>query len=364
MNVQSYEEILSDMKNYMIANQSKITDFNDGSIILTMFEAISRIVEMLYIDARNGYQNNLKATPYSVFAFKRKPGLKATANVVFSRTEPINEISLIPVGTQISAGSYIFYTTAVGKIESGKLDSGVIPCEAAEIGVNYNVNAGTINTIDSALPSDIMLVNNAVRASGGSNNESESEMLARFKTYINGLQGTNTYGLKSTVLSVEGVRSCSVKENFPPVNGIYNFDVYIDDGTGNITDSLKDKVEKAIEGEDKSVNPGCRAAGVMCQVAAASPVNVDVSLIAKVYRTDDATARYDIQQAIEEEINVLGINENVVLTTLIMRLRKISYLKDIKNLTLSGASLETGNVEIGFNQIARCGEVNVIIETA
>lgn len=363
MNVQSYESLLSEMIKYMQANQDKLTDFNEGSIVRTMFEAIARNLESFYIDGRNGYQNNLKAIPYAVFGFTKKSGSKATANVIFSRAEPLNEESSIPIGTQISADGLVFYTTISGKINSGEINSDPISVEAAEIGTEYNVNGGTITTIDSALSSDIISVNNPLRASSGTDDEKDSEMLARFKTYINGLQGTNTYGLKSSILSIPDVRSCSIHENFPAKDFIYNFDVFIDDGTGSITEELKQKVIDVIEGEDTSSNPGCRAAGINCQVSAASPVSVNISLTCKVYRTEEATAMYDIKNAIQEEINSLGINEDVILTSIIMRLRRISYIKDVSNIVLSGAA-SSGNVEIGDSQIARCGNITLTIVNA
>jgi hypothetical protein len=67
-------------------------------------------------------------------------------------------------------------------------------------------------------------------------------MLRRFKYYINGLQGSNRYGIMAGVLGVEGVRSVSIDEHFPPKSNIYNFTVYVDDGTGSLTENLKNTV--------------------------------------------------------------------------------------------------------------------------
>lgn len=83
MVTQSYNDILTKMKNLMIANQDKLTDFNEGSIILTQFEVIANILERFYVDTRNGYTQSLKDIAYSIFDFKKKAGAKATTNVVF-----------------------------------------------------------------------------------------------------------------------------------------------------------------------------------------------------------------------------------------------------------------------------------------
>ena len=48
----NYKDIYDKAKNYIIANQDKITDFNDGSVISTLIEAFARILERFYIDTR------------------------------------------------------------------------------------------------------------------------------------------------------------------------------------------------------------------------------------------------------------------------------------------------------------------------
>ena len=72
MNVKRYEEIIVQMRNTMAANQNKITDYNEGSVIMTLFESIARIAEQLYIDCRSGYDSELKAIAYSLFDFQKK----------------------------------------------------------------------------------------------------------------------------------------------------------------------------------------------------------------------------------------------------------------------------------------------------
>lgn len=359
MNVKSYEELLNQMINSMAAKQDKITDFNEGSIIRTIFESVARPVEQAYIDTRNGYQNNLRAIPYSVFDFERKPGTYAVGTVIFSRGAALNQVSDIPKGTQISSGDYIFFTTESGRILAGEIDSAPIAIKAKEIGNDYNINANSINTIDTLLSSDIVEVNNSAKCYGGTDDETETEMLKRFKNYINGLQGTNPYGFKSNILALPDVRSCSIDEHFPPENHIYNATVYIDDGTGNMPDDLKEEVLKVINGDDTQVQPGCRAAGLNIRVAAARPMAIDVSCTCYIYRTDESKALFDITQALTEEINGLGINEDVVLTSLILRLRRINYVKDISNFKLSGAA---ENVKINIDQIARCGNLEIVLQ--
>lgn len=359
MNTESYDEILARMKNHMIAGQTKVTDFNAGSIIMTMFEAVARPLEQAYVDTRNGYANNLRAVAYSVFDFERKEGIHASVNVKFSRATAGANSVVVLSGTKVSDGSHTFLTTANAVIAAGQTDSGIVSATAEKVGIDYNVGAETITTIESVVPLEVVGVINPARAYGGTDKETDNEMLARFKTYINGLQSTNYYGLKAGVLAIDGVRSVGVQEHFPPQNNIYNVTIYVDDGTGSLTDELKDAVKLKVNGDQTSENPGLRAAGIQVDVQPASSILIVISVTCKIYRTEDARALADIQSTLEEEINRLGINENVIWTNIILALRRISYVKDVQDLLVNG---DTDNIEISTSQIARFSSATITVE--
>lgn len=358
MNVENYSSILERMKNHMIAGQSKITDFNKGSMIMTLFESVARPLEQAYVDSRNGYMNNLRAIAYSIFGFEKKTGTNASVNLIFSRAKAGSNSVVVLSGTKVSDGNFTFITTENAVIASGQVKSNLTSATAEKVGVNYNLAANTITTIESVVPVEVVEVTNPSKAYGGSDGESESEMLARFKAFINGLQGTNYYGLKAGVLAIDGVRSVGIDEHFPPKNNIYNLTVYVDDGTGNLTDSLKEAIKTKINGEQTKENPGLRAAGIQVDVQSATNVPVSIEVTCKTYRTEDSLAISEIKQVLEEEINRLGIHENVIWTSVILALRRISYVKDVSGLLLNG---EADNISIGVDQIARFDNANVTV---
>ena len=456
MNTKSYNQLLSEMKASAIAGGSGLTDFNSGSVVMTTFESVARPLEQFYIDTRNGYNNNLRAIPYSVFDFKQKNGQKAAVDVVFKRNEALTTVSTIPAGTRVSDGSLVFITTAVatieaatkatvnlvftrsetsgtesiipvgtrvsnsngsvvfittepGVIESGETQSAAIAAQAEnigsaynvaansltvikstltseitgvnnpeaatggsngatesnrvgasaeEVGLKYNVKENSITTIESNLSAEIVSVNNPAQATGGTDAETQTQMLRRFKYYINGLQGSNKYGIMAGVLGLEGVRSVSIDEHFPPKSNIYNFTVYVDDGTGALTPALKNEVEDKINGNDTEENPGLRAAGINVEVSAATIVPITLSLTATIYRVEAARIRNDITVKLQEYINGLGIHENVILSSIIVMLRQIPGITDISSLTING---ESDNVIINVMQIARFESVTINI---
>ncbi len=358
MDSKNYNTLLTEMKESAIAAGSGITDFNSGSNIMTIFEAIARPIEQGYIDTRNGYTNNLRAIPYSVFDFKQKPGQKANVDVKFTRNAALSTVSTIPSGTRVSNGNLVFTTTANAVIGVGETVSDEVGAIAENVGLEYNVKENTITTIESNLSAEIVGVNNPRQAVGGTDAETQTQMLRRFKYFINGLQGSNRYGIMAGVLGVEGVRSVSIDEHFPPKSDIYNFTVYVDDGTGSLSQDLKNTVTDLINGNDTEENPGLRAAGTNVEVSAATIVSINIDLTATIYRVEEARVRNDITVKLQEYINGLGIHENVVLSSIIVLLKQIPGITDISGLTVNGS---TDNIIISVNQIARFGSVEITI---
>lgn len=361
MDTKNYNQIVSEMAQ-SAENVSGLTDFNEGSIIMTIFESIARPLEQGYIDTRNGYSNNLRAIPYSVFDFKQKQGQKATVTVKFTRNAATTTVSTVPSGTRISNGSLFFITTENAVIASGQTVSNGVGAIAEEVGLQYNVAANTIQTIESNLSAEIVGVNNDTPAVGGTDAETQTQMLRRFKTFINGLQGSNRYGIEAGVLSIEGVRSVSLQEHFPPKHDIYNFTIYVDDGTGGLDNNIKNQVLDLINGTDTEEQPGLRAAGVNFEVEAASPTTVNIKLTATIYRAEEARVTNDITTKLQEYINGLGIHENVVLSSIIVLLKQIPGITDISGLMFKVNDSEewiADNVNIAVNAIARCGTVTV-----
>lgn len=363
METKDFDTLLTEMKNCAIANQTKLTDFNRGSVVMTLFEAVANIIEQAYIDTRNGYTNNLKQIATSIFNFKKKDGQKAGVSVYFSRSARKQVSISIPSNTIVSDGTHRFITTSAAVIEAGELDSSVVQATAEKIGEAWNIASGSVNTIESTVSGDVVAVTNGTRAVGGADGETESAMLARFKNYINGLQGTNYYGLKAGVLALSdedySVRSVGIEEHFPPVvddsDNAYNATLYVDDGTGAMTDSLKNKILDIVNGDGTEEHPGLRAAGIKVRILPANRVSVNISVSVQLYRVDNATAKSEITETLTNFINGLEIGENVVLSDLVMSLRQISYITDVQALKIGTKTLGTENISIGQDQIARMG---------
>ena len=353
--IRRYDEIMESAKANMIAKQDKLTDFNEGSIIHTILDTVARLVERAYVAIRQGYNELLAMLPYSPFGFERKEGLYASGTVVFSRDSALGTNTVIPKGTVVSGGGYTFITTVAGQIAADEVDSDEISVTASAAGSGSNIAVGVIDSIDSVVPADVVKVTNNDVFTGGTDAETDADFEERFKIYINGLSGTNSYAIRSAALSVNAVRSVSYQNHKPPLNDIYNASVYVDDGSGNASADTLDAVREAIEGDGTEEKPGHLAPGINIRVLAPTCVPVDVSMNVLVSNADIEDAEAEITTVITDYINGKCIGEAVVLSELITKVMALNYVADCSIIS------PAANVEPSINQICRAGEITLNI---
>ncbi|KKM75427.1 hypothetical protein LCGC14_1390340 [marine sediment metagenome] len=347
-----FSAILEDMTNWMIANQSKVTDFNEGAVTRSFLEAVGYEIEQSYIRTRVGFDESLPDIPFYAFNFIRKSGQKSSGNVVFSRTGTTGDIT-IPIGTLVAtADGTQFETTAVGTIQNGNQDSNSVSISATEEGTESNVPANTITVVVTPV-NGVESVDNSASTTGGLDEETDESFVKRFREFIEGLGQSSENGLITGAKLVTGIRSASTIEHFPPSSS-YNVSVYVDDGAGNAPAALIAAALLKLEGEGTASNPGYKAAGINIQVLAPSKVTQDVTVVI----TDDGTLAeitmtYNIEQAISNYINNLVLGDDIIKNSLVKVIMAVSGVSDISLTT------PASNVTINPNQIARTGTMTV-----
>jgi uncharacterized phage protein gp47/JayE len=347
--IRRYEDIMQQATANMIAQQDKITDFNLGSIIHTFLDTIARIAERIYVAIRQGYNENLRLVPYSIFKFRRKLGRKASGTVVFSRAMPLPARTIIVSGTKVSYENKDYITTEVGFIEAGDVNSNPIKILAADIGVSFNIPSGVIDSIKTAVPEDVVTVTNNVAVTGGTDIESDAEFDERFKIFINGLSGTNIYAIMSAALELDIVRSVSVQEHKPLLRNIFNLTVYVDDGSGTAPEETIATVKLAIEGDGTAEHQGHLAPGVNIRILPPQTVPVNFSIIAYAYRADIQGVETEVRRIVTEYINSLRIGKPVILSEVVARIKALPYVRDVQIVS------PVENIVIGTDQIPRSG---------
>lgn len=353
--IRRYDEIMEGATANMIAKQDKISDFNKGSVIHTILDTVARIAERMYVAIRQGFNEMLAILPFSPFGLEKKEGFSASGTVVFGRANALGSQTIIPKGTVVSNGELTFTTTEAGIIVAGATDSDAITVVADAPGKKYNLSAASINAIESIVPADVVSVNNTYAMTGGTDEETDAEFEERFRVFINGLSGTNSYAVKSAALSVNAVRSVSIQNHKPPYKNIYNMTVYVDDGSGGASAETLEAVKLAVEGDNTEGNPGHLAPGVNIRVIAPTAIPVNVEMTVSILPTDLDEAKLKIENVITAYVNNLAINEKCIVSEMITKVMALNYVKDVAVVS------PTSNVEPSINQIARIGTIAITL---
>ena len=353
MEIKTYDRIYEDMKYYILSNQDRLTDFNDGSVLASQVEAMARELALLYINCRVGFSAFMRSLPYSVFGFEMKEGQRAGVDVVFSRARPFAHETPIPAGTAVSAGALQFTTTASGLIKAGEVDSQPIPAIAGEAGEKGNVPADSITTIASMLNADVIKVNNPKKADGGKDAEDWASYIDRFSDYILGLGRTNKSGILTTLTQADIVRSMRVVEHFPPLHGIYNMTLYMEDGSGGMDN---DKLAAAKKLVDETRPPG-----INIRYSEPEIIRVSVDLRINPQRAaarNTASVFFETEaaQAVQDYANSLKIGEPFLLAGLIVALKTKPVLDNVR------ITSPENDILVKTGQIIRYGSCNVTVE--
>lgn len=367
--IRTYDEIYNDLKNSFLRNQDKITDMSKAGIMRAFLVAVATEEARKYIETEMSFTESMKKIPPSIFGFKKKQGTFASGTVRFSTNETngVPFECIIPKGTRVSGAGHTYLTEGVAKINQGDIVSNDVIAKAEKVGEAQNVEVGVISGIETIVPDYVKEVTNAGRFTGGSNQETDTEYLLRFNDYINGLQGTSYYGLKSACLGVNGVKSVSIVENYD-TNNIYAATIFAEDGSGKLSAATKAEIETVINGDGTPQNPGKRSPGINIQVMEPVSIDLNVAITCEYENAEADIVRQSVENVVRTYINSLGIGQDVVMSDIIREVRTYSYVKDtyVTQLT-TGELLEEEEldvlppkkIQIAQHQIARFNSCNI-----
>lgn len=164
--------------------ERKIIDIVSQSLADIQFD---QFVQRYQLDIETKFGQDLDDF-IQLFGFARQTARRASGFVTFSRKTPAPTPIFIPSGTQISttasavSNQILFITVADGVIpENGTYVE--VPVEATIAGEIGNITANKINKIITKV-ADVATVNNYTSTTGGTNQETDDQLKARFKNNI------------------------------------------------------------------------------------------------------------------------------------------------------------------------------------
>jgi len=355
-------EFYESMKAYLIANQTKITDLNSGSALDTQLNAMATQLNQSMTKASGGFKSQFEQIAYNVFDFQRKDESFSSGTVVFSRQNADLVQIDIPIGTIVSTTTGITYTTQNQvSILSGATDSSAANITADEAGVTSNVLVGEISVINSSVDG-INSVTNNTATSGGADVESNSEYFTRFTNYILGLAGSNGNGVLTAATTVATIISGFVEDHFPPESGLYNFTIYVDDGSGSVPQDTLDEIELKLRGNNTSDYPGYVAAGINFRVMSAGLVPIAVEYTAQIdpLNTNAIDIKPILETVIKNYVDNLWVGKSVIRAELIRLVQGTGGVVNVTVMDLNGSDTD---VIITSSQVARVSTITPTITT-
>ena len=261
----------------------------------------------------------------------RKHATTATGRVVFSVTAEEHDDILIPAGTVVcTSESLLRYTTDSDVIMHDGATTVNADVTAAQPGSAYNITAGKIGIMVTPVLG-IEAARNTIRFTGGSDDESDDQLRERIlDSYRNISNGTNAAYYRAVAMSVDGVYSASV---VPCGRGTGTVDVYACERGGTMPAAKLNAIQTLLN-EARELN---------VDVKVYRPTSMGVNLyirltVADGYDFDTVAAQ--VQTAVTEYINALGIGEDVLLCKVGEVVYHIEGVADYKFLESYGSDRE------------------------
>jgi len=261
------EEILVQMLTWFTALTRKVTDFSVGSVIRALFEAVALEIEELYTFVVSEVKKAILESAYAIFGFQRLEALPSRVDLTFT-IDPQNTGFTLPKGFLVATTDGLEFET----VESCNVVPGQTTAKVRAVcrtpGFIGNVPPNTITRLISA-NQWVLGVTNPFSATGGIDEESESDRQKRFSLYIQSLsRGTRSailYGLSQ----IREVSYARIVEEFPGVVG-----VYISTPSGEVDEAIIQRIYDTLE--------DWVAAGIQVVVSPVSPIVLDVTIYAEI----------------------------------------------------------------------------------
>lgn len=174
-------------------------DTSTGSVTRKIIDAVASAISDSSLDSQMlTYQYDINSRTgtdldafVTLFGMSRFPAGRATGVITFTRGTSTDVVT-VPIATQVATAdsSVVFQTVAAGVLSVGALSVSV-PAQAVSAGPGGNVAAATLTQLLNVV-AEVSSVTNPSAMSGGSNQETDLQLRARWKaTVFKNLAGTS-----------------------------------------------------------------------------------------------------------------------------------------------------------------------------
>ncbi|MGY6770154.1 baseplate J/gp47 family protein [Komagataeibacter sp. NFXK3] len=352
---QSFRTTLGNMVAAAQGACPSLLDLNVGSPGRAMLEAVAGLGLWFQFIALQILSRTRLATSIGTdadsfvqdFGLTRLPGTAATGTVTLTSFSPASQSATVAVGVTVRTASSLVFTvvqdetnpawsTSAGAyVRPAGTASITVPVQCASTGATGNVAAGAICLLGTAI-SGIDTVTNTAALTNGSDGETDAALRTRFVSYINSRSKATVSAIENAVTDVSADLIYQVLENVDTSGAVLpgNVVVFVDDGSGDVADSVIDAVYAAVD--------DVRPAAVSIQVVRPNVVRPPVTMTVAVSNTGDlTTVQATISTNIATYLNSLAIGASASYSRLI----QIAYaastsVTNVTDVTLAGSTVD------------------------
>ena len=340
-----YSRIAARMGNTVSVREGTFGDIFARSVsyeLWRFYDQMQKTLPIAFVDETSGAYLEARCAEFGI---TRKTAGTAAAELTFTGAAGVE----IPAGTAATTASGLAFET-VADAEIDGANTAVVTAQAADFGAAYNVGAGRINRLLTAV-SGVTAVANAAPAAGGYDAETDAALFARLEAFRQRpATSGNAYHYERWALEVEGVGAAHVLELW--------------DGPGTVKVVL---AGNHMEPVDEDICAACathietlRPVGAAVTVESAQAVTVDVSVtvqLAVSATKESVTAA--LTAALRGYLHGIAFRTGaVVYNRVAYFLLGIEGVVDFAELTLNGG---TENIPLGDTQVPVLGTVEVSV---
>ncbi len=342
----------SDIFGSMLADTRRripdLTDFEEGSVVRSLYESFSYELALLYEQLDLVYQAGFVDTAESahldrvvaVLGLKRNEPDFATGVVTFSRDKGLNEELIIPIGTLVTTEENknqdppkkAYLTSEEGRIAAGQTAVDV-RLQAEARGKQMVADAETVTVMPLPVPGVKAITNKKPVRFLGRDRETDDELRQRAKQALLASGRASVTAIETALLGITGVRGVKVKEDFPkegehPENSrLGTIEVYVDGLNEQNAPRLRERLDQV------------RAAGVYVVLKPAIAIHLEAILQIEVDPRIAADERLQLEAevatAVAALIDALGMGQPLLFTQLNNAVLKVNGVKDIPDFRLT-----------------------------
>ncbi|WP_050698658.1 baseplate J/gp47 family protein [Anaeromassilibacillus senegalensis] len=336
-------DILSSMSNELDKREGSYTNDIISPVSLEIskvYESINAVIPIAFVDEVSGEYLERRCAEYGI---ERKPGTKAKATVTLTGSN----------GTTVAKGTVLlsmpgleYLTIAAATIANGTAQ---VEAEAAEIGSEYNADAGNIDRLASSI-SGITGVSSG-KAEGGTDRETDKALYGRLCDVLqNPSAGGNLYDYKRWAEEVNGVGRAKVLplNNGPGTVGIIIVDQNMRPVGTEITADCKAHIEDR------------RPVGAAVTVVSARALTINVLAQVKTDGSVGAAAiKAEFTAAVGKYLDELAFVKNeIVYNRVSYILLGMQGVTDYVTLTVNSGK---ANISLDTDQVPVLGNVGVTV---